>query len=431
MTSLPEQKTIRNPVSLSGVGLHTGQSALLTFRPAAPGTGIVFRRMDLPGTPEIPASALHVREVLRGTTIGSESGAVVHTVEHVMAALYGMGIDNAEVEIDGAEPPVLDGSALRFAEGLRDAGIVGQGVPARICEVCDICEYADGDKSIVHLPSDRFEITFRLSYKDNIIPPQSVHVVVDETTFIERICRARTFGFEYEFDMLKEKRLALGGSLENAVVVKRDGSIMNPDGLRDPQEFALHKILDLIGDLALTGRRMKGHIIACRTGHAWNVKLARRLCEVYHHQEERKRGPMMNIEEIKQILPHRYPFLLVDRMVSIEPGVSAVGYKNVTSNEEFFNGHFPQRPVMPGVLIVEAMAQVAGVLFLSQPEHKGKIPFFCGIDGVRFRKPVVPGDRLEMHVKVLKVRGPTGKVKVEAKVDGDTVADGELMFTIV
>lgn len=431
MTQAPEQKTIRNTISLSGVGLHTGQPACLTFRPARPGTGIVFRRMDLPGTPEVPANVLNVREVTRGTTIGSENGAVVHTVEHVMAALYGMGIDNAEVEIDGAEPPVLDGSSLRFAEGLRNAGIVGQGVPAKICEVGDICEFSDGDKSIVHLPSDRFEITFRLSYNDNIIPPQSVHIVVDETTFIERIGRARTFGFENEFDMLKEKRLALGGSLENAVVVKRDGSVMNPDGLRDPEEFALHKILDLIGDLALTGRRMKGHIIACRTGHAWNVKLARRLCEVYHQQEERNRGQMMNIEEIKQVLPHRYPFLLVDRMVSIEPGISAVGYKNVTTNEEFFNGHFPQRPVMPGVLIVEAMAQVAGVLFLSQPENKGKIPFFCGIDRARFRKPVVPGDRLEMHVKVLKVRGPTGKVEVEAKVDGEIVAGGELMFTIV
>ncbi|OQA09115.1 MAG: UDP-3-O-(3-hydroxymyristoyl) N-acetylglucosamine deacetylase [bacterium ADurb.Bin374] len=431
MTHPPEQRTIRKPITLTGVGLHTGQPVTLTFKPADPDSGIAFRRMDLPGTPLVQASAAHVKEVLRGTTIRGEDGAVIHTVEHVMSALYGMGVDNAIVEIDSAEPPILDGSALRFAEALRDTGIVGQGVPAQVCDVRDLCAFSEGDKSIVFLPSDRFEITFRLSYKDNIISPQSVHLVVDETTFIERIGRARTFGFEYEFDMLKEKRLALGGSLENAVVVKRDGSVMNPEGLRDPQEFALHKILDLIGDLALTGRRMKGHIIACRTGHAWNVKLAQRLCAVYHQQKERNHAPMMTIEEIKQILPHRYPFLLVDRMLSIEPGVSAVGYKNVTANEEFFNGHFPQRPVMPGVLIVEAMAQVAGVLFLSQPEHKGKIPFFCGIDGARFRKPVVPGDRLEMHVKVLKVRGATGKVQVEAKVDGETVADGELMFTIV
>ncbi|HNW33593.1 MAG TPA: UDP-3-O-acyl-N-acetylglucosamine deacetylase [Candidatus Ozemobacteraceae bacterium] len=431
MTNTPEQKTIQKPVTLTGIGLHTGKPASLTFMPAGPGAGILFRRIDLPGRPEIQARAENVKGVVRGTTIGCGGDVVVQTVEHVMSALYGMGIDNAEVEIDGAEPPVMDGSALCFAEAIREAGIINQGVPAEICDVRDICELSEGDKSIVYLPSDQFEITFHLSYNDTIIPPQSVHLIVDETTFLERISRARTYGFEHEFEMLKEKRLALGGSLENAVVVKCDGAIMNPEGLRDAQEFVLHKILDLVGDLALTGRRMKGHIIAHRTGHAWNVKLARRLCELYHLQEKRNRGQMMNIEEIKQILPHRYPFLLVDRMVSIEPGVSAVGYKNITANEEFFNGHFPQRPVMPGVLIVEAMAQVAGVLFLSQPEHKGKIPFFCGIDGARFRKPVVPGDRLEMHVTVLKVRGATGKVRVEAKVDGEIVANGELMFTIV
>ncbi|HOY68819.1 MAG TPA: UDP-3-O-acyl-N-acetylglucosamine deacetylase [Candidatus Ozemobacteraceae bacterium] len=430
MTQQPTQNTIGKPVSLSGIGLHTGAPAHLTLLPAPPGTGVIFRRVDLPGSPEIPARAGNVREVLRGTTIGC-GDATVHTVEHLMASLYGMGIDNLVVEIDGPEPPAMDGSAFRFADAIRQAGVVDQGVPAEVCDIRELCELSEGDKSIVYLPSDRFEITFHLSYKDDIIPPQRVHLVVDGKNFFERIGRARTFGFEEEFDMLREKRLALGGSLDNAVVVRRDGSVMNPDGLRDPEEFALHKILDLIGDLALTGRRMRGHIIASRTGHAWNVRLARRLCEMYHQQNERNPGSMMKIEEIKQILPHRYPFLLVDRMVSIEPGVSAIGYKNVTANEEFFNGHFPQRPVMPGVLIVEAMAQVAGVLFLSQPEHKGKIPFFCGIDGVRFRKPVVPGDKLEMHVKVLKVRGSTGKVQVEAKVDGETVTDGELMFTIV
>jgi beta-hydroxyacyl-ACP dehydratase FabZ len=193
----------------------------------------------------------------------------------------------------------------------------------------------------------------------------------------------------------------------------------------------LHKILDLVGDLTLSGRRVKGHVMAYKSGHALNVKFAKMLSERFAEQEERKQGSMMNIEQIQAILPHRYPFLLVDKILSLDPGKTAVGIKNVTANEEFFQGHFPGKPVMPGVLICEAMAQVAGVLFLSQPEHKGKTPFFVGIDKVRFRRPVVPGDRLELSVKVLKVRGNTGKVEVEAKVDSELAASGEFMFTIL
>ncbi len=424
------QCTIGAPFTIEGIGLHTGLPTRLTARPGEPGQGIRFRRLDLPGTPVIPAGIANVVEVSRGTTLGVGE-ARVHTVEHLMSGAYGLGIDNLWLDLDGPEPPAMDGSARPFADALRRAGRIEQDLPREICRLPEICILEEGDRSLTYLPSDRFEVTFTLAYASNLIPPQILHVEVDENLFYDRISRARTFGFVHEFDMLREKRLALGGSLENAVVIKADGTCMNPEGVRDPQEFVLHKILDLIGDLALIGKRLHGHVIAHKTGHAYNCRFARRLCQRYQEIQERKPSGMMTYEEIKTILPHRYPMLLIDKIVSLEPGKSAVGIKNVTGNEEFFQGHFPQRAVMPGVLLIEAMAQVAGVLFLSQPEHKGKLPFFVGVDGVRFRKPVVPGDRLELHVKVLKVRGNTGKVAVEARVDGEEVTAAELMFTVV
>ena len=424
------QFSIANPTTLEGIGLHTGNPARLTFRPAPAGTGVVFRRVDLEGAPELPARIENVTEVLRGTTLARD-GVQVHTVEHVMAAIFGLGIDNLMVDLEGNEPPACDGSSEPFIRALQQAGRIEQQADSEVCRLREVFWIKDGDRMLAYVPSDKLEVTFTLAYPDNLIPAQTVHTVIDEETFAERVCRARTFGFVHEFDMLREKRLALGGSLDNAVVIKQDGSILNPEGNRDPQEFGLHKILDLVGDLGLIGHRLQGHIIAHKTGHAFNVKFARELCRRLRLSRERNPEPMMDIEEIKQILPHRHPFLLVDKILSIDPGKSAVGIKNVTTNEEFFNGHFPNRAIMPGVLIVEAMAQVAGVLFLSQPEHKGKLPFFCGIDKVRFRRPVVPGDRLELGVEVLRVRGTTGRVACTAKVDGELVTAGELMFSIV
>lgn len=431
MKQLPRRATIERPVSIEGIGLHTGVPARLTFKPAPSGAGRFFRRVDLPGQPVIPAGIDQVREVLRGTTLGNgEVG--VNTVEHVLAAAYGLQLDDLEMELSGAEPPAADGSALPFAEILKTAGRKEYDEPAEFCHLDEMLQWQEGDKSMSYLPADGFEVTFTLDYSAHGQKLRQVrHVKVESQAFFEQIAFARTFGFVHEFEMLKSKNLALGGSLDNAVVVQRDGTIVNTGGLREEFEFVRHKILDLIGDLALIGRRLRGHIVAHKTGHAANVKFARRLCERSRALSERKPGTMMNIEAIKEVLPHRYPFLLVDRILSVEPGKKVIGVKNVTANEEFFNGHFPQRPVMPGVLLVEAMAQVAGVMFLLLPEHKGKIPFFCGIDGVRFRRPVVPGDRVEMTVETLKVRGNTGKVSCVARVDGDEVAGGELMFQIV
>ncbi len=424
------QYTIAEPVKLEGIGLHTGKPVVLSFKPADANSGISFVRTDLPGKPFIKACLDNVVATNRGTVL-RQNEAQVHTVEHVLAAVSGSGIDNIEIELSSEEPPAGDGSASLFIDLLKTAGKRPLSEAREVIRLDQSFWHKDGDKFMAYLPSDKLEISFYLDYNNGLLDPQSTRVEIDQQTFTTRIGRARTFGFEYEFEMLAANNLARGGSLENAIVIGNDGKIQNEGGLRDPQEFVLHKILDFVGDFSLLGKRVTGHFIAEKTGHGFNVKFARMLREKFCQSQSRKDSSMMYIQDIKEVLPHRYPFLLVDRILSVVPGESIVGIKNVTANEEFFNGHFPQKPVMPGVLIVEAMAQVAGVLFLSQPENKGKVPFFCGIDKVRFRRPVVPGDRLEFTIKVLKVRGNTGKVEAEARVDGELVTGGELMFQLV
>lgn len=425
-----KQFTVEKPIKVAGIGLHTGKKVEITFGPASTNSGFFFRRIDMSGKPTISARLEHVVKTNRGTVL-CEGDATVNTVEHILAALNGLGFTNVQIDINNEEPPACDGSSLLFVKALQEAGKVEQPGEKVDCSVKEVFWIRDGQKSMAYLPSDKFEVTFTLDYDNGILPSKTVHIVINEDEFKNRIARARTFGFEYEFEMLEKSKLALGGSLENAILIQNNGEIKNPEGLRDENELIYHKILDLIGDFSLIGRKVRGHIIANRTGHSINVKFADLLNKKFLKSQSKRDHTMMYIEEIKQILPHRYPFLLVDRILSVDPGKSIVGIKNVTSNEEFFNGHFPQKPVMPGVLIVEAMAQVAGVLFLSEEEHKGKTPFFCGIDKVRFRRPVVPGDRLEFHAKVLRVRRNTGKVEVSAKVDGETAASGELMFQIV
>ncbi len=424
------QYTIAKAVALEGIGLHTGKPVKMVFHPAPANSGIYFIRTDLEGKPSISVRLENVTGTNRGTTI-CENGASVNTVEHVLAAVSGMGISNLKIEISNEEPPAGDGSAALFVEMLKEAGTEALAVKKVPCLLNEMITLVEGDKSMVYLPSKKLEVTFHLDYKNGLLPAKTIHIEINKENFLTRISKSRTFGFEYEFEMLSKNNLALGGSLDNAIVINNQGEIQNPGGLRDKDELILHKILDLIGDFALIGRDLKGHIIANRTGHTFNVKFAKLLNEKFVQSKNRKENTMMYIEEIKEILPHRYPFLLVDRILSIVPGESVVGIKNVTANEEFFNGHFPGKPVMPGVLMVEAMAQVAGVLFLSQEVHKGKTPFFCGIDKVRFRRPVVPGDRLEFNAKVLKMRSNTGKVEAVAKVDGELVCSGELMFQLV
>lgn len=425
-----KQHTLAKTVSVEGIGLHTGKPVKMEFVPAPENTGVVFVRTDLEGEPTIKASFQNVASTVRGTVL-TENNVSVNTVEHILSALRGCGVDNLFVKLSNEEPPICDGSARVFVEMIDDAGIVPQEAERTVFCIKDMIKLQEPGKCMIYTPSDKFEVTFTLSYDDNIVPAKTIHVEINEETYRSIIADSRTFGFEHEFEFLKANNLARGGSLENAIVINNDGTIRNPEGLRDENELIKHKILDLIGDFALLGGAIKGSIIAERTGHGFNAKFARLFNEKYNESVRSKEQKMMYIDDIKKCLPHRYPFLLVDRVTSVVPGESITGYKNVTANEEFFTGHFPGQPVMPGVLLIEAMAQLAGVLFLSQPEYNGKTPFFCGVDSVRFKRQVVPGDRIDISAKVLKVRGLTGKVATEIRVDGEFVTSGELMFQLI
>ncbi len=424
--SILRQKTLAREATLTGIGLHTGEPVTVVFKPAPENHGLHFVRVDLPGRPRVAATVGNVTDVLRGTTIG-EGERRVHTVEHLLAAVSGLGITNLEIEMGGKEPPAVDGSAKPYVECLEAAGIVEQQAPRRVLEVREPIHIIEADKQLVCLPADRFSVSFTIEYDNPVIGTQYARHEVNERTFPREIAPARTFGFYKEVEWLKEKGLARGGSLENAVVVAED-RVMN-DALRFPDEFVRHKILDLVGDLALVGAAIRAHVIGVKSGHALNFALAKRLAALLDGQTSPP--TKLDVNEIMKILPHRYPFLLVDRIVHLEEGRRAVGYKNVTYNEGFFQGHYPGDPVMPGVLVCEALAQVAGAFMLREEQHRGKIPYFGGIDECRFRRPVRPGDKLYLEIEVLKVRGGIGKVRGVGKVDGQVVAEATLTFSLM
>ena len=426
-----KQHTLAKSVSVEGVGLHTGKPVKMEFVPAPENTGIVFVRTDIDGEPSIKASFQNVTSTVRGTVL-TENNNTVSTVEHVLSALRGCGVDNLYVRLSNEEPPICDGSAKKFVEMIDEAGKVPQEANRVVYKLKDMFQiHADG-KSMIYTPSENFEVTFTLSYDNNIVPAKTIHIEINEETYKTLIAGSRTFGFEHEFEFLKSNNLARGGSLENAIVINNDGSIRNPEGLRDENELIKHKILDLIGDFALLGGDIKGNIVAERTGHGFNAKFARLFNEKFNESRKSKESDvMMYIEDIKKFLPHRYPMLLVDRVTSLVPNEYIAGYKNITANEEFFNGHFPQKSIMPGVLLIEVMGQLSGILFLSQPEYKGKTPIFLGIDKVRFRRQVVPGDRLDISAKVLKLRGLTGKIEAKITIDGELATSGELLFQLI
>lgn len=421
-----KQRTIAKETSFEGIGLHTGITVSIKFAPAPENHGIVFVRTDLPENPQIPASIDNVTDVFRGTTIGT--GEIkIHTVEHVLCALAGLGITNVLILMSAKEPPAADGSALPFVTLLEEAGIVDQEAKTTSYAITEPVQLVDGAKQLIAMPSDKFMISFTIDYDNPVIGTQYAQFVITPETFRKEIMYARTFGFTREVEELRKQGLALGGDLTNAIVVGDDG-ILN-EGLRSADEFVRHKVLDLVGDLFLTGLSLKGHFIAIKSGHALNVQMASLLKKRYLEQKSPK--STMDIMKILRVLPHRYPFLLVDRITEIREGKGAVGIKNVTINEHFFTGHFPTQPVMPGVLIVEALAQVAGVFMLNKKENRGKLPFFTGIDNFRFRKPVGPGDILVLEIEMGKIKGNIGKVSGKVTVGDRLVAEGDLMFSLV
>lgn len=422
------QQTLRQPFSLEGRGLHSGAPALARVQPAAADTGIVFRRVDLEGRPEIRADASLVSGVDWETVIG-HGDRVVRTVEHLLAAVAAHRLDNLEIELDGSEPPALDGSAIGWCRAIHEAGTVEQDAPAKSVVVREALTVTEGDSRYVALPHDGFRVSARIEFEHPAIGEQYASAEVARGAFCDRLAPARTFGLRSWGDALLERGLARGSGPENTVVID-DDSVASELDLRFPDEFVRHKMIDVVGDLALVGARVKGHIVAERPSHRGNVALARRLQRLMARAADG--GPVFDVERIMEALPHRYPFLLVDRVVEFEPERRIVATKNVTINEPFFAGHFPGHPIMPGVLIVEGMAQAGGLLLMHLAEDPAsKVVYFMALDEVRFRRPVRPGDQLEYEVELVQMRKRILRMRGVTRVDGIVVAEGSMMAQLV
>ena len=424
-----KQHTIREEVTVSGVGLHTGVTANMTFTPAGPNHGIKFQRIDLPDQPIVDADVDNVVDLSRGTTI-EQNGARINTVEHTLAALVGLEIDNVLIKIDGPEPPILDGSSRMFIDAIEQVGTEEQNALRNFLEINESIMYRDEnrDVEIAALPLDDYRVTVMVDYNSPVLGSQhaSLNNIQD---FKKDISSSRTFCFLHELEMLHKNNLIKGGDLNNAIVVvdrvvkdeeldhlaslfnkpkvevKKEGILNNVEN-RHRNEPARHKLLDVVGDLALVGRPIKAQILAARPGHAANVAFAKKLKKAMLSNKSSAPyydptvEPVMDINQIMQILPHRYPFLLIDKIIHLDDTMVA-GIKNVTMNEPFFTGHFPGNPVMPGVLQIEAMAQIGGILVLNTvPDPENYTPYFLGIDKCKFRKMVVPGDTIKFKCEL-------------------------------
>jgi UDP-3-O-[3-hydroxymyristoyl] N-acetylglucosamine deacetylase / 3-hydroxyacyl-[acyl-carrier-protein] dehydratase len=447
-TLVLQQQTLNRPASFSGVGLHSGNRVTMTFLPAPPNSGIRFRRVDLEGKPEIEASVEHVAETNRSTTLAKGSTRI-HTVEHVLATFAGYGIDNAVIELDASEPPIADGSAREYCRLVQSAGLVAQEERRNPYVVTAPIELEMGETVMTLVPDQGFKITCTSADKQGRFT-QFYSVELSPKTWEKELAHARTFCFYEEIEFLIRNGLIKGGSLENAVVI-RDDAVLTTEPLRYPEEFVRHKMLDIVGDLSLLGRPLQGHLIAVKPSHAANCELVRRIAAQARKAQtfapppplpkprrpaegapapapEAEQPVAMDIEAVMRLLPHRYPFLMVDRVLSIE-GNKVVAVKNVSINEPFFQGHFPGHPVMPGVMQLEAIAQVAGILML-RPENEGRIAYFMSAEAVKWRKPVQPGDTLVIEVEMMKMRGKIGRAKGVCKVQGEVVSEAEVTFMV-
>ncbi len=435
-----KQRTLAREVSIQGSALHTGEAVTLTMKPAAAGTGIVFKRMDLSGAPEIKPRVDLVTDLVRATTIQS-GHAKIHTVEHVLSALHGCGIDNVMIEMTASEPPIMDGSARPFVNLILQAEPVEQDADREYFELDTPISVTRGNSSIIALPSDQFKISCT-SADDRGIHTQHLSITLDPDTYMAQIAAARTFTIYEDIEELLKLGKIKGGSLDCAVVIRGD-KIISKEPLRFPDEFVRHKILDIVGDVMLLGLPLKAHIVATRPGHAINAELTKAL---YAKLEERRKGPKkkprptmvlptetsLDIRRILETIPHRYPFVMIDRIVEFIGNDELVAIKNVTINEPYFNGHFPGNPVMPGVLQLEAMAQAAGIVMLRRTGNSGKTAFFMSADKVKFRKPVRPGDQITINAKITKVRGEKlAAAECNCTVGGQVVSSAELMFAVV
>jgi UDP-3-O-[3-hydroxymyristoyl] N-acetylglucosamine deacetylase/3-hydroxyacyl-[acyl-carrier-protein] dehydratase len=438
---MDNQKTISKEFQLKGIGLHTGNKVSATFKPGRIDGGINFIRVDLPEKPVIRVCAETVLSLSgspRRSTVSNKAGVQIQTVEHVLASLNGLGIDNIDSEIDNNEGPAMDGSSLNFTEAVIASGIKEQEKERRYFVVREPIYVEEEGSVIMALPHPELKISYTLSYNHPLLKSQFLEISINSQTFKNELSGARTFCLESEAEELRSKGVGQGANYENTLVVGATGVLKNK--LRYEDEFIRHKMLDLLGDLYVLGEPIKGHIIAIKSGHSQNMKLVKKIdllraknltagiggvSKDYISDEGELDSPT-----IMKILPHRQPFLFVDRIIHLEKGKRAVGIKNVTINDYFFKGHFPGKPVMPGVIILEALAQVGGVMMLSSEENRGKLAYFMAADNVKFRKVVVPGDQLVMTVEAGKIKSRTGQVHAKAEVDGKVACEADFMFAL-
>ena len=460
---IEKQKTIKKEVSICGVGLHTGEKVNITFKPAPVNFGYKFKRVDLPGQPVVSAIIENVTDTSRGTTI-EENGTVVKTIEHIVAALYGLSIDNVLIELDKSETPIMDGSSKYFVDILTDAGIVEQNKNKEYFDLDTTLVYTNEERKVemIAIPCSQFKVSVLIDYDSDVLIPQNA-TLNNIANFKDEIAECRTFVFLHELEYLVNNNLIKGGDLNNAIVfVNRvinaeelsklakifnrpevkvlNQGILNNLELRYHNEPARHKLLDVIGDLALLGVNLNAQIIATRPGHLTNIEFAKEIKKHIKLQHLKKKSPfydpnvepLFDINQIRQILPHRSPFLLIDKILELD-SKHVVGLKNVTMNESYFIGHFPDKPVMPGVLQIEAMAQAGGIFVLrTVPDPENYLTYFLKINNARFKQKVVPGDTLIFHLELMSpIRRGISEMKGTAFVGNQLVMEAELTAQIV